>query len=154
MVLRVVIGCVSIMKIMEVVMKLSECGEEFETYAEGIAAKWTGSLFIFGAGIIGKNLYAELSAYPALIEMAFIDNDKNKVGTMYENAKIISLDEYLRFDKYNRALIVIATAHDNISTIEEQLFNMGLSHREDYYTYDEFLGEIFPIVSLYKYGKS
>ena len=136
MVLRVVFWCVSIMKIMEVVMKLSECGEEFETYAEGIAAKWTGSLFIFGAGIIGKNLYAELLAYPALIEMAFIDNDRSKVGTMYENAKIISLDEYLCFDKYNRALIVIATARANAGTIEEQLFNMGLIHREDYYTYE------------------
>ena len=76
-------------------MKWENKGHEFEAYAVDIADKWTGKLFIFGLGIVGKNLYAQLSAYPESIEMKFIDNDRGKIGTIYKNTEVISLEEYL-----------------------------------------------------------
>lgn len=135
-------------------MRLSRCGEEFETYAADIADKWTGRIFIFGAGIVGKDLYAQLLTYPESIEMKFIDNDRNKIGTIFGNTEIISLEKYLQSDVDDRGVIVIAVTSVNAESVQEQLVASGLKHREDYFTYDEFQGEIFPIISLYKYGKS
>lgn len=136
-------------------MVLSKCGEEFELYATKIAGKWKGRIFIFGAGIRGKELYRELSAYPAQIEMKFIDNDAGKIGTVYEDAEIISLAEYLQLNEADRGIIVIAIAQaDAVAAVEEQLANYGLQHREYYFTDTEFQNEVFPIISLYCYDKS
>ncbi len=135
-------------------MILSECGQEFEAYAAEITDKWTGQIFIFGAGIVGKQLKKEIYAYSTDIGVKFIDNDAKKIGTVYEGAEVISMAEYFQLNGEDRGIIVIAASRANIGIIEEQLRGYDLRHRENYFIYDEFKNEIFPIISLYCYDKS
>lgn len=135
-------------------MILSKCGQEFEAYATEIAANWTGRLFIFGAGIIGKQLKKELSAYLPAIEVKFIDNNTDKIGHVYENADVISLSEYMRLNEEQRGTIVIAASRNNIDIIKQQLKGHELLHRKNYFIYDEFKNEILPVISLYCYDKA
>ena len=43
-------------------------------------------------------------------------------------------------------MIVIVVASANVEHIQKQLVGNGHKHREDYFTYDEFLGEILSII--------
>lgn len=131
-------------------MILSDIGNEFETSFKGLITEWKEFIFIFGAGILGKQLKEELSTYS--IQVKFIDNDENKIGTIYENVEVISLKEYLSCNLSD--MIVIAASQKNIPEIKRQLEYHGLVHETNYFFYEEFKNKVFPIISAYYYDKS
>ena len=131
-------------------MKLHDTVAQFDRDIESTVAGWKEAVFIFGAGKFGKLLRHELSTYP--IQVKFIDNDSNRIGSVYENTEVISFREYL--DNFSSGKIVIAVSAKNLPEIETQLIENGLMHRVDYYYYNEFRNRVFPIISTYCYNKS
>ncbi len=105
--------------------------------------------YIFGAGLLGKELMPVLQAYGCLA--AFIDNSIEKQREGVGKIPVISLETYLNLKD---GQIVIAASPQNTIVIREQLKSFSLKHERDFFLYDEFVNQIFPIISVYGFGKS
>ena len=105
--------------------------------------------YIFGAGLLGKELMPVLQAYGCLA--AFIDNSIEKQREGVGKIPVISLETYLNLKD---GQIVIAASPQNTIVIREQLKSFSLKHERDFFLYDEFFNQIFPIISVYGFGKS
>ena len=77
-------------------MKWENKGHELGEYAEKLLAMLNTRkrYYIFGAGLLGKNLLIVLRAYGCMV--TFIDNDKSKQGSKIEGIDIVSLEDYLK----------------------------------------------------------
>ena len=133
-------------------MKWSNKGKEFDIAASEIEEKFGAytDFYIFGAGKLGKELSVLLKKYNCL--SGFVDNNRKKQGTNYCGRKVISLDDYV--DLAGKKCRIVAVSISNMEAIKEQLDQKGLQYQSCFWTYREFLDEIFPIFSLYHYSKS
>lgn len=133
-------------------MKWKNKGHEFDQYVQELLKNQymkKKKYYIFGAGLLGKQLLAVLRLYG--IDVTFIDNNTELHQRTIDGANIISLEKYLSLKD---GCIVIAATQKNTETIARQLEQHLLRHRVDFWLYDEFVNYIFPIVSAYFYDKS
>lgn len=131
-------------------MKWKNKGHEFDEYAEKLRSeKAYGKYYIFGAGMVGRDLLSTLGSYGCV--SAFIDNDPAKQGTVLEGFAIISLDQYLR---RRDGLVLIAASQRNTQEIIKQLEAASLRAGTDFSVCEDFMQNIFPVVSVYRYDKS
>ena len=116
-------------------------GHELDQYAE----RMTGlnpqiKYYIFGAGILGKELMIVLRKYGCLV--AFIDNSIEKQQNKIDDFEVISFQEYL---KRRDGQIVIAATKKNSRIIRKQMEENLLHHEIDFFEYDEFSERVFQI---------
>lgn len=132
-------------------MKWSKKGEELDIRAELLIKEFIDRkrITLFGAGQRGTELKQILEFYG--IFGGFIDNDLAKQKEAFEQAKVYSLAEYQK--QGIRDWIVISASDSNIAVITKQLEDAGLGHKTDFWHYDEFLKDIFPILSFYYFHK-
>lgn len=131
-------------------MKWKNKGHEFDVMAGKLLENQEKfrHIYIFGAGLIGANLIALMQAYGIL--MGFIDNDVQKQRNGYKGCRVYPLEEYM---KQYQGFIVIAADDKNIPDIEGQLKKMHLSENKDFLSHTKFFHEVFPILSVYLFGK-
>lgn len=131
-------------------MKWKNKGHEFDIMAGKLLENQEKfrHIYIFGAGLIGANLIALMQAYGIL--MGFIDNDVQKQRNGYKGFRVYPLEEYM---KQYQGFIVIAADDKNIPDIEGQLKKMHLSENKDFLSHTKFFHEVFPILSVYLFGK-
>lgn len=131
-------------------MKWKNKGHEFDDMAGKLLENQEKfrHIYIFGAGLIGANLIALMQAYGIL--MGFIDNDVQKQRNGYKGCRVYPLEEYM---KQYQGFIVIAADDKNIPDIEGQLKKMHLSENKDFLSHTKFFHEVFPILSVYLFGK-
>ncbi len=124
-------------------------GHELDQYAEKIA-KLNPQIkyYIFGAGILGKELMIVLREYGCLV--SFIDNDRNKQKSKIEGFEVISLCDFM---KKKDGQIIIAAAKENSQIIRRQLEENLLHHESNFFEFDEFCDFVFPIISVYFFEK-
>ena len=133
-------------------MKWKNRGHEIDQYAQEILQNPymnKKKYYIFGAGLLGRDLLAVLRLYE--IEVTFIDNNTDLNQKKINKANVISLEKYLSLKD---GCIVIAATKKNTEAIARQLEEHLLQQRVDFWLYDEFVNNIFPIVSTYFYNKS
>ena len=131
-------------------MKWTKKAHEFDQVAEELLTMNRYSkYYIFGAGILGKELVDIFREYGCLV--FFIDNDIKKQCEKVEDIKVLSLSEYL---KKKDGQIIIAASKNNSIEIKKQLEENALIHRKDFFLYDEFVNFFFPVISVYRFNKS
>ena len=121
-------------------------GHELDQYAERMIAQNPQiKYYIFGAGILGKELMIVLREYGCLV--SFIDNDRNKQKSKIEGFEVISLCDFM---KKKDGQIIIAAAKENSQIIRRQLEENLLHHESNFFEFDEFCDFVFPIISVYR----
>lgn len=132
-------------------MKWTNKYHEFDVSAGKLIEKYCKRFpcYIFGAGIAGKEMLSVLKYYQCFA--AFIDNNRDKQDSGFENEEVISLDEYM--ERRQKGIIIIAAAERNIPIICRQLEAGGLHRGDDFLSADEFLKDILPVISVYYYDK-
>lgn len=132
-------------------MKWNRKGQELDQKAKYIVESFLKrkQVYVFGAGLRGTELHSILKYYG--IFGGFIDNDYNKQANGYEGARVYSLEEYQ--NQKSKSWIIIAASDIHSYEIERQLENAGYQKKEDYYYYEEFIKDIFPILSFYHFRK-
>lgn len=132
-------------------MKWKNRGHEIDQYAKNITLIQNSQrrFYIFGAGVLGRELLIVLRAYGCTT--AFIDNNAEKQKSKVEGMDVISLDKYL---EAKDGMIVVAASVVNSFEIVKQLETRSLKHEEDFWLYNEFNNYIFPIISTFFYNKS
>ena len=127
-------------------MKLDCANDELKnkkTFFEKNAERYK-KIYVFGAGIIGEELYHTFKAYNIL--GGYVDNSLEKQKCGYLNHKVYSLEEYLLMGSEH--FLIVAVSNKNKQIIVKQLEENGLRQGVDFELYDTFLKEIFPILSL------
>lgn len=132
-------------------MKWTNKHHEFDAAAGQFIDKYCKRFpcYIFGAGIAGKEMLSVLKYYQCFA--AFIDNDRKKQESGFENEEVISMEDYLERGQKN--LIIIAAAERNIPVICGQLETCGLHRGNDFFIAEDFLKYILPVISVYYYDK-
>ncbi len=133
-------------------MKLDCANDELKnkkTFFEKNAERYK-KIYVFGAGIIGEELYHTFKAYNIL--GGYVDNSLEKQKCGYLNHKVYSLEEYLLMGSEH--LLIVAVSNKNKQIIVKQLEENGLHQGVDFELYDTFLKEIFPILSLCLHNKA
>lgn len=132
-------------------MKWNKKGKELDAKGEALIEKFKGRkhIFVFGAGKRGSELKRILEYYG--IFGGFIDNDPAKQESGHDNAKVYSLTEYQVQE--NKGFIVIAASDSNVNIIAKQLEKHEYQEKENFWHYDEFVKDIFPILSFYYFHK-
>lgn len=98
-------------------------------------------LYIWGAGIVGKELQTILSLFGCF--EGFIDNDAAKQAHGWNDARVYSLDQYLALQA--GGVILVAVSDKNVKPICEQLEKAGLVENKDYYLADHYINDVFPM---------
>ena len=132
-------------------MKWKNKGHEFDESAVefvDIFEQRDSHIYIFGAGLWGEKLAPIFEWYNCF--GGYIDNDVQKQLYGVNGRKVISFQTYV--ESMEKGIIIIAADAKNIPVIESQLAVEGLKHRIDYWIYKEFMQDVFPILSLYKYN--
>lgn len=132
-------------------MKWNNKGHEFEEYAKKLKPKDKSGLkyYIFGAGLLGKDLLVTLQKYGQVI--AFIDNNAAKQGNKFQGIDVISLEDYL---ERKDGQIIIAVSQKNMNTIVKQLEENELKQSKEFWNYKDFYEFVLPIVSAYYFNKT
>lgn len=131
-------------------MKWKNKGSELDDYAKSLVQQFQNKkekIYIFGAGILGRNIVPAFDGYHCF--GGFIDNDVRKQQSGFDGHPVISLAQYMADGA--EGFIVIAADQANIPSIEEQIKAEGLAERRDYWLYKEFMHDVFPVLSLYRY---
>ncbi|MCD8000736.1 MAG: radical SAM protein [Clostridiales bacterium] len=134
-------------------MKWKNKGHELDDYAKHLLQMFHGKqrkIYIFGAGLIGTDIAPVFERYQCFA--GYLDNDEQKQAAGKNGSKVISLEQYIQ--EKTEGFIVIAADQKNIPKIEEQLAFEGLKEREDFWKYQEFMNEVFPILSVYEFDVS
>lgn len=132
-------------------MKWTNRGHEFDTVGEKIIQNFKEhyeKIYLFGAGKIGHDIVSTIEKYH--IFEGFIDNNTKKQKQEMLNRKVWSLEQYL--ENKERGWIVITASDGAESVIKNQLIDSGLKEGTDFYSYADFITQIFPILSFYKFG--
>ncbi len=132
-------------------MKWLNKGKELESKAEEIVKDFEEieKIFVFGAGTLGEEIRTVLEKYELF--GGYIDNSVDKQKNGCNGADVFSLLDY-KEEKEN-SWIVVAASEENTCIICSQLNKVGLTERKDFFILQDFLSEIFPIISFYCYGK-
>ncbi len=133
-------------------MKWSNKGQELDKYGEILVQQFLDKekqIYVFGAGLIGKELCPVFERYECFA--GYIDNDKKKQESGVNNVEVISLQEYISSKK--SGIIIIAADPKNIPYIKAQLQREGLEEQKDFYEHTEFMRNIFPVLSVYFYNQ-
>ena len=131
-------------------MKWKNKGHEFDDYAEKLVKRFKSKgekIYIFGAGILGQNIVYTFEKYGCFA--GYIDNDKEKQAQGLNGRSVISFEQYI--GNNCDGLVVIAADRRNIPSISSQLEEQKLCHEKDFWTYKEFIHDVFPVLSVYKY---
>lgn len=128
-------------------MKWNQKGRELDEKAEAIVKEFADKkqIVLFGAGQRGAQLRKILEHYG--IFGGFIDNDPVKQKNGYEGVKVYSPEEYQ--NRRTTAWIAITASDSNAAIIARQLENAGYHREIDFWNYEEFIKDIFPILSFY-----
>ena len=124
-------------------MKWTNKGHEIEKADISFSNGFHKKVYIFGAGKIGRTTGLTLTALGLL--GGYIDNDRERQGTVFLDRLVISLEEYLRFE--DEPAIVVACAEKHALEIEKQLKQKRLIRGKDYFFCEEFHNKILPIIS-------
>lgn len=132
-------------------MKWNKRGQELDKRAEAIVKEFADrkQIVLFGARQRGAELRRILEHY--CIFVGFIDNDPVKQKNGYEGAKVYSLEEYQ--NQEFKSWIVITASDSNIDVIARQLEKADYKREADFWYYEEFIKDIFPILSFYYFQK-
>ena len=132
-------------------MKWSKKGEELDDRAELLTREFADrkQIMLFGAGQRGAELRRILERYD--IFGGFIDNDPAKQTKGLEQAKVYSLEEYQSHGM--RDWIVVSASDSNAGVIMKQLEAAGYKHETDFWQYEEFVKDVFPMLSFYHFQK-
>lgn len=133
-------------------MRWKNRGHEFDDLGNRLSKEYAKRkcFYIFGAGILGKKLNSFLKIYNCV--ECFIDNDLDKQKNGYEGKRVISFDEYM--EKDGKGWIIIAADEKNIPVISKQLEKKEMVLDYDFFVYEYFLKELFPVISVYCFNKS
>lgn len=129
-------------------MKWKNKGHEFDQYAKELLKDFhlrENKIYIFGAGLTDielKYIFEKAGCFSG-----FIDNDKTKQEQGVNGAEVISLQQFLSQGK--KGLVIVAADKKNIPAITEQLEDTGLKKGKDFYENTDFMGNIFPVLSVY-----
>lgn len=128
-------------------MKWVAQGHELDKIAKQILwnCKSRDKFYIYGAGNLGKQLLETLRRNGHF--SAFIDNDVSKQINGFCDESVIKFEDYK--DMGNHNIIIIAASEKNTIEIKKELDNEGFLANKDYYTYEEFLNQIYPIIAMY-----
>lgn len=132
-------------------MKWQNKGYELDGYAEDLVKLFEAKqskIYIFGAGMWGEKLAPVFEWYHCF--GGYIDNDVQKQLYGVNDRKVISLQSYIKGTE--KGIIIIAADVKNIPYIASQLEAEGLKYEIDYWVYQEFMRDVFPIISFYKYN--
>lgn len=134
----------------ESAMKWKNKGHEFDQAADNYLKniEKLKRIYVFGAGLIGTNIMLTMQEYGMFA--GFIDNDIQKQQDGYKGCRVYSVEEYM---KVKSGFIVVAVSEKNGPYIIEQLEALGLLRNEDFVLHTEFCNLMFPIISLYWFGK-
>lgn len=132
-------------------MKWSKKGQELDKKAEVVIKEFENrkQVVLFGAGQRGAGLRRILEHYD--IFGGFIDNDPVKQENGHEGARVYSLEVYQRLG--NRSWLAITASDSNSNVIAAQLEKAGLKCGVDFWFYEDFIKDVFPIVSFYYFQK-
>lgn len=133
-------------------MILSELTEKkIKEYGKnvGLTLESAESIFIFGAGYSGRNLYRTLTHYK--ITSNFIDNDPKKIGTLVEGCKVYEFEKIKECNK--KKYIIIACSDENRLDIERQLIDSGLEEKREFVYINDFINNEFPPFVFHKYNQ-
>lgn len=132
-------------------MKWDKRGQELDEKEEVIVKKFADrkQIFLFGAGHRGAELRKILEHY--CIFGGFIDNDPVKQENGYEGAKVYSLEEYQ--NQGFKSWIVITASDSNIDVIAKQLEKAVYKRGTNFWLYEEFIKDTFPVLSFYYFNK-
>lgn len=133
-------------------MRWKNKGHELDKVAEDISelVRLHDKIYVFGAGILGKNMQ-EILEYLHMFG-GYIDNDKEKQKNGVDGKEVISFDQYVKSGRENQ--IVIAADKKNIPAISRQLSEKGLVINKNYFLYEEFMHRFLPIIMAYVYDTS
>lgn len=120
--------------------------EEGKRWVE--AFRQADGIWVFGAGILGKETRALLEKYRCF--QGYIDNDICKKEEI-SDCKVYSFQEYL--DRVKKGWIVVAVKDIYAEEIQKQLENAGMEEGKDFFLHIKFFGRIFPVISMYGFGK-
>lgn len=116
------------MKIQDYKYKVKDCLNNRKiNYTEYIKQKYGKfkNVCIFGVGNLGRNLPVELQQLGISVNF-FCDNDKNKVGRVYDSIPCISVEELDRIK--DNTVVIIATRY--YKEIYQQLRQLGFKNLE------------------------
>lgn len=132
-------------------MKWNNKGQELDSKSETVVKEFTErkQIVLFGAGQRGAELRRILEHYG--IFGGFIDNDSVKQENGYNGAKVYSPGTYQA--QRIKSWIVITASDSNASVIAGQLEDFGYTQKADFWHYEEFIKDIFPILSFYYFQK-
>lgn len=117
-------------------MKWNNKGHQF-FHMENIIKKThiDEGLYLFGAGLIGCDVAKKLKK-TGLIK-AFVDNDRNKQGTVNDGIEVISFERYQEY--HFPGFMIICASEKNRTMIEKQLMESGMKEGEDFIYCKEFI---------------
>lgn len=132
-------------------MKWENKGHELDDFGKKLVQIFHDKqkkIYVFGAGLLGGELVPVLEKYKCFA--GYIDNDLHKQASGVDGRTVISLDQYIT--NGSDGFIVIAANEKNVPAIESQLGGKGLTKERDYWGYTEFIGNVFPVLSLYEFN--
>ncbi len=104
---------------------------------------------IYGAGILGKDLYNVLKHYGMF--GCFIDNNEKIQKEGYNGESVFSEEDFFKNKKNN--IIIIAATEDNTIKIKDNLERRGLQNNKEFYTYENFLENVLPVLIYNLYNQ-
>ncbi len=105
---------------------------------------------IYGAGLYGGQLYGLLKRF-GLFD-CFIDNSEEKQKNGYNGEPVISEAQFWK--KPVKPLVVIAASAANTGDIKKHLQEKGLVYGTDFFTYEEFINKVFPVIAYFVFNKT
>lgn len=132
-------------------MKWSKKGQEIDQKAKTLVREFAyrKQVVLFGAGQRGAELKTILDHYG--IFGGFIDNDPVKQAEGCGSAKVYSLEAYQNQKMKSWIVITASDYHSNV--IAEQMEEADFGHGVDFWYYEEFIKDIFPVLSFYYFQK-
>lgn len=105
---------------------------------------------VYGAGTLGGDIYGLLKHYDMFD--SFIDNNENLQRSGYKGENVLAEKDFFLTERKN--LIVVAALENNTEIIRRNLEKRGLIYNKDFFTYNEFVDRIFPIIAYKAFGQS
>ncbi len=131
-------------------MKWNNKGHEFDSELEKLSSIFNKPIYIWGAGINGKNLNHIIGHFTEIT--AYIDNDDAKQKQKIDEKNVISFADYCTLN--DKGIIIVATSKLNAPSVMNQLMKAGFKRNRDFFSLDEFENHVLPIEALYHWNQS
>lgn len=106
-------------------------------------------IYIFGAGVLGQEYFHVLEKFGVFA--GYIDNSKEKQGTLCHGSRVISFASYMKDAILDMSVIVVCVSQKNRNAIANQLMDSGLQENYDFWDYEKFFNEVFPLFLMYQF---